>query len=70
MSKKVLDELIMRAVSDVAFRAKLMDPASFSEAISGFDLTDEEADRLRRVTAGKKKTMLPFAEGLNERLAK
>ncbi len=70
MSKEVLDELIMRAVSDVAFRAKLMDPARFQEAISGCDLTTEEANRLRRVTAEKKKTMLPFAEGLNERLAK
>ena len=70
MSKKVLDELIMRAVSDVAFRAKLMDAASFQEAIAGFDLTDEEAERLRRVTAEKKKTMLPYAEDLNERLAK
>ena len=70
MSKKVLDELIMRAVSDVAFRAKLMDPARYAEAISGFDLADDEKDRLRRVTAEKKKTMLPYAEGLNERLAK
>ena len=70
MSKKVLDDLIMRAVSDVAFRAKLMDPARFREAIAGFDLTTEEVERLRRVTAEKKKTMLPFAEGLNERLAK
>ena len=70
MSKKVLDELIMRAVSDVAFRAKLMDPARFKEAISGCDLTLEEIERLRRVTAEKKKTMLPFAEDLNERLAK
>ena len=70
MSKKVLDELIMRAVSDIAFRAKLMDPARFKEAIADCDLTPEEADRLKRVTAEKKKTMLPFAEGLNERLAK
>ena len=60
----------MKAVSDVAFRAKLMDPARFQEAVAGFDLTDEEMDRLRRVTAEKKKTMLPYAEDLNERLAK
>lgn len=70
MSAKVLDELIVRAVSDVEFRAKLMDPTSFREAVAGFDLTTEEMERLRRVTAEKKKTMLPFAEGLNERLAK
>ncbi len=70
MSKKILDELIMRAVSDVAFRAKLMDPARFAETIAGFDLEPDEVDRLRRVMAEKKKTMLPFAEGLNERLAK
>ena len=47
-----------------------MDPARFAETIAGFDLEPDEVDRLRRVTAEKKKTMLPFAEGLNERLAK
>ena len=70
MSQKVLDELLMRAVSDGAFRAKLLDRDRFAEAIDGCDLTPEEVDRLKRVALERSAAAFPFAQGLNERLAK
>jgi len=70
MSRKVLDELIVRAVSDLSFRTRLMDPAKFAEAIKGLDLTPEEIERLKRTTSEKRATTLPYAQGLRDRLAK
>lgn len=70
MSGQVLNELIRRAVSDSEFRKKLTDPARFAEAVKGLDLTPEEVERLRRVTAEKSSVHIPFADGLGERLSK
>ena len=70
MSKEALDGLVRRAVADGGFRARLNDPDRFEEAIAGCDLTPEETRRLKRVTSEKGTTILPYAEGLNERLAK
>lgn len=70
MSKKVLDELLVRAVSDGAFRKKLLDKTRFAEAIEGCDLTPEEVERLRRVAFERSSSAFPFAQDLKERLAK
>jgi hypothetical protein len=70
MSQKTLDTLIMRAVAEPEFRARLMDPEQFAQAIQGLDLTPEEVERLKRTTSDKKAITLPYAQGLGDRLAK
>jgi hypothetical protein len=70
MSQKTLDALIVRAVSDGAFREKLMDPKQFEQAIAGHDLTPDEIEKLKKTTCEKKAITLPYAQKLRDRLAK
>jgi len=70
MSQEALDAVIKRAVADSRFRQMLLDPKRFAEALKGFDLTEDEKGRLRRILLEKAGTSLPFAQNLRERLAK
>lgn len=70
MSQQALDEIIRKACADPEFRGRLFDPAAFEPAISGFELTSEEVEKIRRLVTEKKGSGLPFAEGLGERLSK
>ncbi len=70
MAKDTVDEIIVRMVSDADFRAKLMSTQTFKEAVSEYDLTQEETDRLWRTVCEKRGISGPFAQGLSERLSK
>jgi hypothetical protein len=69
VSKAALDDIVRRAVADPAFRVRLGRPERFEEAASGYDLTAEEKERLRKMM-GKAQTFMPFASDLGERLSK
>jgi hypothetical protein len=70
MSKEALDELIRKAVRDPAFRSKLTDPARLSELALSYELTEDEMKKLRRLGMEQSSLGFPFAQGLDERLAK
>ena len=70
MAKETVDEIILRMVSDAEFRARLMSTETFKDALAGYDLTQEETDRLWKTVCEKRGISGPFAQGLSERLSK
>jgi hypothetical protein len=65
MSQQAVQNLIGRAVMDVAFRELLFsDP---DKAFAGYDLTEEEKTILRNLDAGE---VASFAGKLDERITK
>jgi hypothetical protein len=63
MSKEAVVAVIERAIEDEEFRRKLLE--SPDEALSGYDLTPEEAEALKGGDEAKLRAM-----GLDERLSK
>jgi hypothetical protein len=65
MSQQAVEQIIGRAVTDVAFRQALIDNAA--EACQGYDLT---ADELAALEALDQQSLVAFAGTLDERITK